>query len=124
MSPVWTTLNNRQRRYLRALYMCDQASASAHIPLLAGMWRWQPYGPTARLTALYGLLRAIGDSGQDADAIWQELEKRNFLQRRHVRIPSGGKTLEVQLTRKGRQLVRRAIGERVGRSSPKGKPLL
>lgn len=88
MSERWATLNDRQRAYLRALYVCDQATEAMRRERAArgfydrtpaSEWRWQLYGPVAPPSALYTALRSAGLVDPGTGATWQALEDRRLV---------------------------------------------
>jgi hypothetical protein len=128
MSDVWAELNERQRAYLGTLYECDQATEAGRRERAAQgfydrtpayEWRWQIYGPAD--SALYMRLRTAGLVDPGTGSTWKALEDRKLVQCRYVPDAFGVQLLEVQITPRGRKVVRAATGEQRPKLPPKGQ---
>ncbi len=122
--PSWEDLNERQQRYLQAIYKTDQEQEADERgmwkrvgkPRPAREWRWMEYGVindvgSTLYTKLY--LRKLIDEG--TGSTFNALESRGFITCKYTRIRRNGNRtfdsfLMLQITKEGRALVRSATG--------------
>jgi hypothetical protein len=111
-------LNDRQRRYLDAIYELDQQAERDQARRWrqnlrrepADTWRWIPYDqqPTGEQTPLQHLLAKHNLLDHGAGATLAALARRGLVQQRRITpdIPHPESTLQLRITSKGRGVAR------------------
>jgi len=124
---AWLRLNQRQQKYLQAVYEVDQAKEAAlkragaqgrwnRTP--ASEWRWMPYNAAGA-----ALLRTIEDAGyrdEGTGSTFAALERRGLLLTKYEPGSVGAPILFVQITKAGRKLVREALHLKAQKALPVG----
>lgn len=124
---IWGELNDRQRHYLKAVYVIDQQyeadEKSAWIQgrrrRPASEWRWMEYHPTGPIYRS-ALQLEIGDEHIDkgTGSTFEALEERGLIECKYQPSWSGTPLLSVKLTTKGRAVARTGLNAQPQR--PKG----
>ena len=130
----WANLNKRQQEYMQAIFEVDQeqeayergAWTRGNRPRPAREWRWIEYGvfdgvPTDLYSKLY--LRKLINEG--TGSTFDALERRGFITCKYTQTRKNGQfTFErfplLQITPKGRKLVREATGQQREKPLPPG----
>lgn len=138
MSKEWEELNQRQRKYMQAIYETDQEQESwekgawqrGEKPRKAEIWRWMDY---ATLDGVHEpvkmklFLRKLIDHG--TGSTFEALEKRGLIICRYsdrtrdgvpVLLAPGERVLAMQITVKERKVVRAALDEPKTQRLPPG----
>lgn len=129
--PGWADLNERQRQYLQAIYDQDQENeryekgqwARGGRPRPAIEWRWMFYGvfpETGSDSPLRRRLKVTDLVDPGTGSTLQALEARSYILCRYEPVPVGDPLVYVQITPRGRKLVREATGEQREKPSPPG----
>jgi hypothetical protein len=125
----WADLNERQQTYMQAIYATDQEN-EAHErskwsrggrPRPAAEWRWMFYGifpETGSDSPLRHRLKVAKLVDPGTGATFEALEKRGYIQCRYELVVAGDPLVYVQMTPKGRKLVREATGQKPDRLLP------
>ena len=130
----WEDLNDRQQKYLQAIYEVDQEQEEFERgqwnrggrPRPASAWRWMEYG------TFYGqhsplkmkiFLRKLQDEG--TGSTFNALEQRGLIKCKYTWERRNGEQVEeqflmVQINKEGRKLVRAATGEQREKALPTG----
>lgn len=127
-STPWGDLNERQQAYLKAVYEIDQAKEEARRSAAArgrwsrtpaSEWRWMPYNASG--ASLYDKLTRLNYVDPGTGSTFEALDSRGFILRRweDSAIP-GQPILFVQLTPKGRKMVRAAMDYQAPQKLPVG----
>ncbi|MEU4576068.1 hypothetical protein [Nonomuraea sp. NPDC023979] len=114
---VWDGLNERQREYMRVIYEHDQAAEKlwkgawgrGETPPPASEWRWLEYGNVgglAQLGKLQSALQRRGVRDPGAGSTLEALQGRGLIETREKPALLGGYRLEVKLTTLGRAACR------------------
>ncbi len=130
---LWQTLNSRQQTYLKTIFEIDQRNEQLYkrtwkvsqntFPPPAHQWRWIAYDGTSdeqEDTELRQRLRKAGLIDQGTGSTFEARANRNYIKRKWSEPDFlGHQTLFVQITRKGRKLIRENV-----EGSPKPSPKL
>jgi len=114
---TWGDLTKRQQHYLQAIYEVDQENerheksqwSRGGRSRPASEWRWMFYGIQSPADGDSPLRRSLNASGlvdTGTGSTFKALEKRGYIQCRYPH--PGTKVLDIQITPKGRKLVREA----------------
>lgn len=128
---TWGNLNERQRQYLQAIYDQDQENeryeksqwTRGYRPRPAIEWRWMYYGIqplTGSDSPLRSRLRAAELVDPGTGATFEALEKRGYILCRYQPVVAGDPLVYIQITPKGRKLVREGTGAKPERALPPG----
>ena len=126
---TWADLNERQQKYMQAIYDQDQenerhergAWSRGYRPRPAAQWRWMYYGIIPEIgsdSPLRRRLKAVQLVDPGTGSTFAALEKRKLIQCRYP-YPDG-QFLDVQITPAGRKLVRSATGAEREKALPAG----
>src|SRR5579864_8950950 len=118
---LWADLNKRQQEYLQAIYDQDQENeryeksqwTRGGRPRPAIEWRWMFYGMqplTGTDSPLRHRLKVAGLVDPGTGATFESLEKRGYILCRYEPVGAFDPLVYVQITPKGRKLVRAATG--------------
>jgi hypothetical protein len=126
-APSWAKLNERQQRYLQAVYEVDRV-LETNVKLAgargrwnstpASQWRWMPYNAAGA-----ALLRRIQEAGyrdEGTGSTFAALERRGLVLCKYEPGSIGAPILFVQITKAGRKLVREGLGVKAPRALPTG----
>jgi hypothetical protein len=126
-------LNERQRIYLEALFHADQAAEEGNRGAWrrgedrkpAAVFRRIPYdnGPLGSQTSLQITLSGKGVYDSGAGATWHALAARALVKVHHYQAQTAlgpVPCIDVEITSKGRKLIRARLGEKVPRKLPAG----
>jgi hypothetical protein len=119
--PGWADLNERQRQYMRAIYDQDQENeryergmwSRGQRPRPAIEWGWMFYGifpETGSDSPLRHRLKGADLVDPGTGATFEALEKRGYILCRYKPVVAGDPLVYIQITPKGRKLVREATG--------------
>jgi hypothetical protein len=132
-SKLWEELNKRQQTYLQAVYEEDQAAEDFYkhkwnvykqgYPPPASEWRWILYGPVEPPSKLYSKLRAADLVDPGTGSSFESLDKRGYLKRKWEPDKTFPELelLYVQMTPRGRRLIREALGQQPKPKRIKGR---
>jgi hypothetical protein len=128
MSDQWQGLNERQQKYMQAIYEVDQeqeewekgAYTRGDRARKAEVWRWIDYATFGVLypfeTALKQRIRILKLADEGTGSTFNALESRGFIVCRYMHVDrdeaytSDERFLSLQITQSGRKLVRTALG--------------
>lgn len=115
MEDVWTTIDDRQRGYLRACYTIYQDSVrrnqAAHKRgAMSSESDWLLYGPTLPASPLLHRLRLMKLVDSETPSTFRSLELLGLLCCRYDVVPTHDVLLYVQMTPKGCYIVRNGLG--------------
>jgi hypothetical protein len=124
---AWYRLNERQQKYLQAVYEVDQAKEAAvksagargqwkRTP--ASEWRWMPFNAAGA-----ALLQKIEDAAyrdEGTGSTFAALERRGLVLMKYKPGSVGAPILFVQITKAGRKLVREALHLKAQKTLPVG----
>src|SRR6266849_6302079 len=125
---TWGDLTKRQQHYLQAIYEVDQENerheksqwSRGGRSRAASEWRWMFYGtqsPACNDSPLRRSLNASGLVDTGTGSTFKALEKRGYIRCRYPH--PGTKVLDIQITPKGRKLVRE-VSEKASERLPIG----
>lgn len=133
---LWNGLNQRQQAYLEAVYFHDQRqeanerqrAARERIARPADQWRWIQYDPKPEQgdydPPLRSALRAAGLIDPGTGSTFEALASRGYIARKwdHFTVIGGVySVLWVQITPKGRKLIRGVKGYKPPKRRAKGE---
>lgn len=127
----WDDLNQRQQRYLLAIYEQDQENETREKrrwsrgdrPRPAIEWRWMYYGvipETGTDSPLRSRLKAARLVDEGTGSTFEALESRGYILVKYRPVAPGMAWTYVQITPAGRRLVRAATGEQREKPLPVG----
>ena len=127
---LWQHLNERQQQYLLAIYQVDQENeAFEHTAYVRGygsqpasVWRWMLYGLIGGADSpLRHKLHVLKLVDPGTGSTFEALEQRGYIQVRYEPsdVPNDP-FIYVQITKKGRRLVRAGTAEQRPRRQPPG----
>jgi len=129
--PSWVDLNERQQQYLQAIYDQNQEN-KRHVSTglfrgrrtrPAAEWRWMCYGifpETGSDSPLRHRLKVADLVDPGTEATFEALEKRGYILCRYKPVVTGDPLVYIQITPKGRKLVRTATSAEREKSLPVG----